>query len=189
MEQDLSDYFKKRCCVRHKYHNPNSTRCLDCSWEEEESQLRLRIPQPPGVRYGVRFDFTIEEAKNLHYGKCWCGKPKSQWEKFKRKYCCSEHADIWYSKTIRWAQFKDRIRAKHRDPIRGQYCDNCGRASNEANGARLDFDVDHILAIVNGGDEWDENNLQVLCTDCHKEKTKEDMRIYRENLKCATMTS
>lgn len=43
----------------------------------------------------------------------------------------------------------------------------------------VSFDVDHKLAIVNGGDEWDIDNLQVLCTDCHKKKTKLDMKIHK----------
>ena len=37
------------------------------------------------------------------------------------------------------------------------------------------FEVDHKKAIVNGGDAWDKNNLQVLCVECHKKKTKEDL--------------
>ena len=45
---------------------------------------------------------------------------------------------------------------------------------------RIGFEVDHIKAIVNGGDIWDENNLQVLCTECHKKKTQEDMKLARE---------
>lgn len=40
----------------------------------------------------------------------------------------------------------------------------------------ISFEVDHKLAIVNGGAEFDENNLQVLCTDCHKKKTKADLK-------------
>src|SRR3990167_1549346 len=36
------------------------------------------------------------------------------------------------------------------------------------------FEVDHIKAIMNGGDMWDINNLQTLCKDCHKQKTKSD---------------
>ncbi|MEK6883068.1 MAG: HNH endonuclease signature motif containing protein [Nanoarchaeota archaeon] len=36
------------------------------------------------------------------------------------------------------------------------------------------FQVDHIKAIMNNGDMWDSNNLQTLCEDCHKTKTKED---------------
>lgn len=39
-----------------------------------------------------------------------------------------------------------------------------------------DFHVDHIKAIVNGGDMWDEKNLQVLCSRCHKKKTAKDMK-------------
>lgn len=38
------------------------------------------------------------------------------------------------------------------------------------------FQVDHILAIMNGGNEWEINNLQVLCPDCHKIKTKTDLK-------------
>ena len=37
------------------------------------------------------------------------------------------------------------------------------------------FEVDHRTAIVNGGEMWDIDNLQVLCSDCHKEKTKKDL--------------
>ena len=39
----------------------------------------------------------------------------------------------------------------------------------------LTFEVDHKIAIVNGGDAWDKKNFQVLCRQCHKEKTKKDM--------------
>lgn len=40
----------------------------------------------------------------------------------------------------------------------------------------IHFEVDHKIAICNGGDFWDEKNLQVLCYKCHKEKTKEDLK-------------
>lgn len=43
------------------------------------------------------------------------------------------------------------------------------------------FDVDHIIAIVNGGEQWDEKNLQVLCQPCHKKKTKKDMELSRKH--------
>ena len=38
------------------------------------------------------------------------------------------------------------------------------------------FDVDHIRPIALGGDEYDEENLQVLCRDCHKQKTAVDAK-------------
>jgi len=35
-------------------------------------------------------------------------------------------------------------------------------------------DVDHILAINDGGDAWDGENLQSLCRSCHSRKTRGD---------------
>ena len=35
--------------------------------------------------------------------------------------------------------------------------------------------VDHIQAIALNGDEWDINNLQTLCIECNKHKTKKDI--------------
>ncbi len=41
--------------------------------------------------------------------------------------------------------------------------------------------IDHIIPLCLGGsDDW--NNLQPLCVLCHREKTKEDMKIYRDYL-------
>ena len=36
--------------------------------------------------------------------------------------------------------------------------------------------ADHIIPIALGGDEWDINNLQTLCPECNKIKTKEDIK-------------
>lgn len=44
----------------------------------------------------------------------------------------------------------------------------------------INFEVDHKVAVCNSGDFWDENNLQVLCYTCHKEKTKIDLKIKGE---------
>ena len=41
--------------------------------------------------------------------------------------------------------------------------------------------VDHIKAIINNGDEWDEENLRCLCVECHKKKTKEDLLERKKN--------
>jgi 5-methylcytosine-specific restriction endonuclease McrA len=38
------------------------------------------------------------------------------------------------------------------------------------------FEVDHKVALMNGGDQWDEKNLRVLCHDCHLKKTRHDHR-------------
>lgn len=34
--------------------------------------------------------------------------------------------------------------------------------------------ADHITPIALGGDEWDMNNIQTLCEECHKKKTAKD---------------
>ncbi len=47
----------------------------------------------------------------------------------------------------------------------------------------ITFEVDHKVAIVNGGAEFDENNLQVLCSECHRKKTKEDLKIAINSVK------
>ncbi len=44
---------------------------------------------------------------------------------------------------------------------------------------KVTLEVDHITAIANGGDMWDENNLQTLCSRCHAKKTRADMRLLR----------
>jgi 5-methylcytosine-specific restriction protein A len=38
----------------------------------------------------------------------------------------------------------------------------------------LAVELDHIIALTNGGEDTDENR-QGLCTECHAAKTREDM--------------
>lgn len=40
----------------------------------------------------------------------------------------------------------------------------------------ISFEVDHVVPVALGGDMWNEKNLQVLCIDCHKEKTAKDRK-------------
>ncbi len=35
-------------------------------------------------------------------------------------------------------------------------------------------EVDHVVRISEGGDPWDQANLQSLCHDCHSSKTASD---------------
>lgn len=56
---------------------------------------------------------------------------------------------------------------------------------------RITHQIDHILALCLGGtDDWE--NLQPLCIACHRPKTVEDLRKYREKLseegKCTSAT-
>ena len=44
-------------------------------------------------------------------------------------------------------------------------------------------DVDHIVPVALGGDMWDEKNMQTMCSDCHRKKTKKDMVQIRKQKK------
>jgi 5-methylcytosine-specific restriction endonuclease McrA len=59
----------------------------------------------------------------------------------------------------RWACWSD-------DPR----CCRCGRLTAWPRG----FELDHKVALVNGGEDTEENS-QVLCLECHKVKTAEDL--------------
>lgn len=199
----------------------------------------------------VRESFTDDELSNLKAGRCWCGKPRSEFQKGMRVYCSPEHRSIWQSKVLTWQEFRDDFLREH-----GRKCDICGvepkraeyeklyaQREKERKKALMDmkpdvvesiiahkldeleseferkfqeaidpdnvdlyelesyakrhriplpelpkfhsnmdepdtmFEVDHIQAIVNGGNEFDKKNLQVLCQDCHRKKTKSDMQI------------
>lgn len=39
--------------------------------------------------------------------------------------------------------------------------------------------LDHIKAVVLGGDRWKRENLQGLCVDCHKAKSAVEQQIHR----------
>jgi len=122
--------------------------------------------QVPGIRFQNRQP-PLFMKMNLHDGKCWCGK-SFKWPR--RKYCCDKHADWWYY-YIRayWESFRlEVIRAFK------YTCAECGIKKIGDTGF---FDVDHKKAIINGGICFDTENVRPLCENCHKVKTKEDMRI------------
>jgi 5-methylcytosine-specific restriction endonuclease McrA len=41
---------------------------------------------------------------------------------------------------------------------------------------RGEWELDHTTALINGG-EHRENNFQILCAECHQEKTGDDVQI------------
>jgi 5-methylcytosine-specific restriction endonuclease McrA len=198
----------------------------------------------------IRESFTDTELENIRSGKCWCGKPRSEFQKGMRAYCSPDHRSIWQSKILTWSEFRNQFLQEH-----GEKCDICGIGSPrseyerayrqkekereeailalkpkvqdaiiakkidqlesdferrfaeimdpsnidkydveryaklhrmplpelpswyESSHEKRVFEVDHIQAIVNGGNEFDKTNLQVLCSECHKKKTKQDMQI------------
>ncbi|QDY69318.1 HNH endonuclease [Qingshengfaniella alkalisoli] len=65
-------------------------------------------------------------------------------------------------RTQRWAAV--RKQAKDRDDWKCVTCGNRGR-----------LEVDHIVAIRDGGAPYDLSNLQTLCVRCHSRKTRLEM--------------
>ncbi len=64
------------------------------------------------------------------------------------------HKEIYHS--AQWRRLRLRIL------VANPFCAVCGRPASE---------VDHKQAIEDGGDPWDEGNLQPLCPRCHSAKT------------------
>lgn len=73
--------------------------------------------------------------------------------------------------TPRWARLRERIR--RRDCI----CVMCAARGITTPGD----DVDHIRPIKDGGAVWDEDNLQFLCKQCHKDKTAAEDSMRKRN--------
>ena len=169
----------KASCIFHKKELFNE-RCLDCTWEEFEFKFE---PQQGGIRYEQR-QAPLWMYKNLHYRKCWCGKPKNQWESTQqRRYCCGLHREIWnYRIECYWNSFRSMICFRDKG-----ICQDCGSKICKI-GSKLwdkihfnitiisDWEVDHILAICLGGVCYDPKNVRLLCRKCHNKKTGSDFR-------------
>jgi len=211
------------------------------------------------ARESIRTDYTEDEIENLENKKCWCGKPRSEFEKGMRVYCSKVHRAEWYARTITWSAFRDEfigkvgkicakcgatpeslknneksqysdwielvkknpdamkivrlarieklkeVEKQYQDAMSDDYLikwefgysrselpDGIPKKPQEDNWIAERFEVDHMLAISLGGDEWDEKNLQVLCYADHKIKTKSDMsklKAKRRGLKPLTETA
>ena len=73
-----------------------------------------------------------------------------------------------------YANKKRRLRFYTNDPT----CQHCGRLTQHPKG----YVIDHIQALCNGGTDTDDN-LQLLCHDCHDKKTAKDLGYeYRERV-------
>ena len=59
-----------------------------------------------------------------------------------------------------------RLRIWSRDP----HCVDCGALTSHPDG----YELDHVIALVNGGDDTD-GNCAVRCVSCHERKTRRDL--------------
>lgn len=148
-------------------------------------------------REGYKF-IIIEPAKSwLAEGKCaGCGKPKDEWTRSTRWKCCSTDCTNKYVQDYTYYGWPDlRMKAFKRDKF---ICVKCGQKPKPM---QYEYDIsqekylwkeipleeatehdyatmligDHIHPIALGGDEWSLDNVQTLCKECNKLKTKKDV--------------
>ena len=124
--------------------------------------------------FEVRRRFVIDTEKLKGYARSkefahtsrtcgFCGMPIHD----KRKIFCDSRCRRGFNRKYRffvitWRQV--RYRAFRRDKWA---CVKCGRRARE---------VDHIVPLAEGGNEFDINNCQSLCRACHLQKTIGEMR-------------
>lgn len=130
---------------------------------------------------------TPVAEKRIHNRECpSCGKPKSKWTRRTDWTCCSvECTETFYKEhdvSVSWQG--QRLKALRRDKYT---CQMCGvKHSYYSERHKLDFEKegglvgDHIKPVCIGGDCFDLDNIQTLCIDCHKIKTKDDMKLIAE---------
>ena len=88
----------------------------------------------------------------------------------RRHYFCTDECDKAWKLRHVWGTLRRHI--LERDGFSCQSCGAEGRHESRIGGSRYSLEVDHIVEIMDGGAEFDPANLQTLCGDCHKAKTK-----------------
>jgi len=65
-------------------------------------------------------DIPKEWRDNLRAGHCWCGKPRSEFDKGQKIYCSTEHANEISKRVQYWSIFKNNFLEKN-----GEVCKKC----------------------------------------------------------------
>lgn len=145
-------------------------------------------------------------AERIEKGCCpSCGKPKSEWKRRKDWRCCSAKCtDEYWGKYVEVNGWQDlRKQCFKRDNFT---CKMCGKQPTTETmypdfkehliKSQRPYDqygstiytivdtskliADHIVPIAVGGEQWDIENIQTLCEDCNKIKTRGDMGVIAE---------
>lgn len=117
------------------------------------SQMLIRIPEV----------WQLNKEKGL----CpVCAKEKKDFEPLRRQYCSQNCADKYSDCFMSWSRMREII--FKRDGLKCKICN--------IEYTKKWLDIDHIIPLISGGKMWDINNLQVLCKECHKKKTRTDLK-------------
>ncbi len=114
-------------------------------------------------RQGYKYIIPKEARERIENNQCpSCGLPKDKWKRRTDWRCCNYEDNIvkrfWWTKTRKEAFVRD-----------GYKCVKCRKKGSDGS-----LVGDHINPIALGGEEFDVDNVQTLCIDCDKIKTKED---------------
>jgi len=60
-------------------------------------------------REQISVDIPDEWNENMKHGRCWCGKPNSEFEKGQKFYCSKDHARKYSKRIVYWSSFKDKV--------------------------------------------------------------------------------
>lgn len=96
--------------------------------------------------------------------------------KKRRLYCSDECFSGWFQQfNPKWEWPTIRHNAFKRDDFK---CVKCGKKEGDDSiyGGSVYLIGDHINPIALGGSEWDLSNIQTLCSDCNKIKTRDDIK-------------
>jgi len=100
----------------------------------------------------------------------FCEKPKTEWIRRKDWRCCSVKCTEGLNEEITYGWQDLRLKVFKRD----NYC--CVKCKFRGHAPYSDLIGDHIIPIALGGYESDIDNVQTLCNDCNKIKTKKDIK-------------
>ncbi len=124
-----------------------------------------------------RFNVSQKQLDNIRKKKCFCGKIRSKWDKNKHGklqhygYCSTKCYKNWWLRNDNTAFHRHKFMQQA-----SKVCEMCGVEPVDTPW-KADLEMDHIIAIVLGGHPWHYDNLQMICTKCHKLKTASDIRI------------
>lgn len=135
-----------------------------------------RAPRP----YGQRGQITIGSGYKDGARVCrWCESPIPKGSQ-RRTWCSRECVEEWRERGD-WNHIRDKIQKRdkvcricgsqryHKGPLRNadpRYPDYAPTSM-----LRSGWDVDHIVAVAEGGTD-DPENLRLLCSACHKDVTR-----------------
>ncbi len=119
-----------------------------------------------------------------------CGLPKEKWERRTDWRCCSKECtgDFWkdHVEILDWSVTRSMV--FKRDNYSCKMCNkrfvNVAKYPPHKGEEYAQSEMligDHIVPIAVGGSEFDMENIQTLCIDCNKIKTKEDMGLIAES--------